>query len=81
MDTSENNPKILGSFEMCCWRRKRKIIWPESVKKVLRRVKEKRSMLHIKGTKANWICHILSSNCHLKTRYWRKEKGREDEEE
>jgi len=35
-------------------------------KKVLRRVKEKRKMLHIKRTKAKWICHILSRKCHLK---------------
>jgi hypothetical protein len=34
--------------------------------KVLRGVKEKRNMLHLKRTKAKWICHILSRNCNLK---------------
>jgi len=66
MDTLESRPDILESFEMRCWRMKEKIMWTERVKEVLRRVKEKRNMLHIKRTKANWICHILSRNCHLK---------------
>jgi hypothetical protein len=66
MDTSESKREILGRFEMWCWRRKEKIIWTELVKQVLRRVKEKRNILHIKRTKVNWICHILSRNCHLK---------------
>jgi len=66
MDTSESRLEILGSFEMWCWRRKESIIWTERVKKLLRRVKEKKNMLHIKRTKANWSCHILSRNCPLK---------------
>jgi hypothetical protein len=66
MDTSESRREILGSFEMWCWRRKEKIIWTELVKKVLRRVKEQMNMIHIKRRKSNWICNILSRNCHLK---------------
>jgi len=35
-------------------------------KEVLHRVKEKRNILHtIKRRKANWIGHILRSNCLL----------------
>jgi len=65
MDTADSRPEILGSFEMWRWRRKEKIVWTERLKKVLRRVKEKRNMLYIKRTKAKQICHILTRKCYL----------------
>jgi ppGpp synthetase/RelA/SpoT-type nucleotidyltranferase len=46
-----------------------KIGWthPMEYENVLHRVKEERNIIHkIKRKKANWICHILSSNCLLK---------------
>jgi hypothetical protein len=46
-----------------------KISWTDRVrnKEVLHRVKEERNILHtIKIRKANWIDHILRSNCRLK---------------
>jgi hypothetical protein len=59
----------LESFEMWCWRRMEKISWTDRVRNevVLHRVKEERNILHtIKRRKANWIGHILRSNCLLK---------------
>jgi hypothetical protein len=44
---------------------------------VLHRVKQKRNILHtMKRRKANWIGHILHSNCHLKHVTEGKIKGR-----
>jgi hypothetical protein len=60
--------KYLESFEMWCWRRM-EISWTDRVRneEVLHRVKEERNILHtIKRRKANWIGHILRSNCLLK---------------
>jgi hypothetical protein len=54
---------------MWCWRRMEKISWTDRVRneEVLHRVKEERNILHtIKRRKANWIGHILSTNCLLK---------------
>jgi hypothetical protein len=51
-----------------CWRRE-KVSWADRVRngEILYRVKEERNILHtIKGRKANWIGHILRSNCLLK---------------
>jgi hypothetical protein len=56
------------SFEMWCWRRTEKISWADQVRneEVLLRVKEQRNILHeIRKRKANWIGHILRSNCLL----------------
>jgi hypothetical protein len=45
-----------------------KISWTDHVRnEVLRRVKEKRNILHeISKRKANWIGHILRRNCLLR---------------
>jgi len=47
----------LGSFEMWCWKRMKKISWANQVEneEVLHRVKEKRNIIHtyIKRRKAN----------------------------
>jgi hypothetical protein len=48
--------KHMESFEMCCWRRMKKISWTDHVRNedVLLRVKEQRNMLHeIRKRKAN----------------------------
>jgi len=60
--------KYMGSFEMWCWRRMEKIGWTDRVRnEVLHRVKEQRNILQsIKRKKANWIGHILGTNCLLK---------------
>jgi hypothetical protein len=60
--------KYLESFEMWRWRRMGKISWTDRVRnEVLHRVKEERNILHtIKRRKANWIGHILRTNCLLK---------------
>jgi hypothetical protein len=61
--------KYLESSEMWCWRRMEKIIWTDRVinEEVLYRVKEKRNIVHtIKRRKANWIGHVLLTNCLLK---------------
>jgi hypothetical protein len=60
--------KYLESFEMWCWRRMEKIIWTDHVrnKKILLRVKEQTNILHeISKQEANWIGHILRTNCFL----------------
>ena len=60
--------KHLESFEMSCWRRMEKISWTDHVRNedVLLRAKEKKNILHeIRKRKANWIGHILRSNCLL----------------
>jgi hypothetical protein len=54
---------------MWCWRRMEKISWTNRVRneEVFHRVKEERHILHtIKRRKANWIGHILRTNCLLK---------------
>jgi hypothetical protein len=59
--------KHLESFEMWCWRRMG-ISWMEHVRneEVLLSVKEQRNILHeISKRKANWIGHILRTNCPL----------------
>jgi hypothetical protein len=61
--------KQLVNLEMWCWRRMEKIIWTEHVRneEVLIRIKEQRNILHeIRKWKANWIGHILHSNCLLR---------------
>ena len=53
---------------MWCWRRMEKISWTHHVRNegVLIRVNEHRNILHeIRKRKANWIGHILRSNCLL----------------
>jgi hypothetical protein len=60
--------KHLHSFEMWCWRRMEKISWTDHVRneEVLLRVKDQRNILYeISKRKANWINHILCSNCLL----------------
>jgi len=55
-------------FEMWCWRWMEKIIWTNHVmnEEILHTVKEERHILHtIKRRKANWIGHILHTNCIL----------------
>jgi hypothetical protein len=64
----EVDQKHLESFEMWCWRRMEKSSWTDQVRneEVLLRVKEQRNILHeISKQKANWIGHILSTNCLL----------------
>jgi len=64
--------KHLESFQMWCWRRMEKISWFDHVRneEVLLRVIEQRNILReIIKKKANWIGHILSRNCLLKTSY------------
>ena len=70
--------KYLESFEMWCWRRIEKISWTDHVRNedVLLRVNEQRNILHeIRKRKANWIGHILRSNCLLKQVIEGKIKG------
>jgi hypothetical protein len=70
--------KLLESFEMWCWRRLEKINWTENVRneEVLLRVKEQRNILHeTSKRKANWIGHILRSNCLLQQVIKGKIKG------
>ena len=58
--------KYLESFETWCWRRIKKIKWPEKVtnEQVFERIGEKRTLLiNILHRKANWIGHILRRNC------------------
>ena len=60
--------KYLRSFEMWCLRRM-EISWAKHVRneEVLLRVNEPRNILHeIRKRKANWIGHILHTNCLLK---------------
>jgi hypothetical protein len=60
-----------------------KISWTDHVRseEALQRVKLERNILHtIKRRKANWIGHILRSNCGL-THVIERYKGQEDEEE
>jgi hypothetical protein len=61
--------KNLESFEMWCWRRMKNISWTDHTvrnEEVLLRVKEQRNILHeILKRKANWIGHILRTNCLL----------------
>ena len=61
-----------------CWRRMEKISWTDHVRneEVLLRVNEQRNILHeIRKRKANWIGHILRSNCFLKQVMEGKIKG------
>jgi hypothetical protein len=56
-----------------------KISWTDSVRneEVLHRVKEERNIVHtITRRKANWIGHILLSNCLLKHLIEQKIEGR-----
>jgi hypothetical protein len=60
--------KCLESFEMWCCRRMEKISWTARVNNeaVLHRVKKESNILHtIRRRKANWIGHILRTNCLL----------------
>jgi len=70
--------KHLESFEMWSWRRMEKISWTDHVRneEVLLRVKEQRNILHeISKWKANWIGHILRTNCLLQRVIEGKIKG------
>ena len=70
--------KYLESFEMWCWRGLEKISWIDHVRneEVLLRVNEQRNILHeIRKRKANWIGHILRTNCFLKRVIEGKIKG------
>jgi hypothetical protein len=70
--------KLLGSFEMWCWRRTENIIWTDHVRneEVLLRVMDQTKILHeISRRKANWIDHILRKNCLLQHVIARKTKG------
>jgi hypothetical protein len=61
--------KYLESFEMWCQRKMEKISWTDRVSNeaVLYRVKEDRNKFDtIRRRKANWIGHILRTNCLLK---------------
>ena len=60
--------KYLENFEMCCWRRMEKIKWSEKVtnKQVFDHIGEKMTLLNnVLRIKANWIGHILRTNCLL----------------
>ena len=70
--------KCLESFEMWCWGRMEKVSWTDHVRneEVLLRVNEQRNILHeIRKRKANWIGHILCTNCLLKQVIEGKIKG------
>jgi len=70
--------KHLESFEMWCWKKMEKISWTNYVRneEVLLTVNEQRSILHeIRKRKANWIGHILRTNCLLKQVIEGKIKG------
>jgi len=70
--------KHLESFEMWCWRRMERISWTDHVRneEVLRGVKEQRNILHeISKRNANWIGHILRTNCLLQRFIKGKVKG------
>jgi hypothetical protein len=60
--------KYLGSFEMWCCRRMKKISWTDRVRneevRVLQSGKKERNILQtIKRRKANRIGHVLRRNC------------------
>ena len=70
--------KYLESFEMWCWGRMVKMSWTDHVRneEVLLRVNEQRNNLReIRKRKANWIGHILRTNCLLKQVIEGKIKG------
>jgi hypothetical protein len=77
--TRKVDQKYMESLEMWCWRRMEKISWTDRVRnEVLCRVKEDTDILHkLKRRKANWIGHILLSNCLLKHIIEEKKKGKE----
>jgi len=70
---------------MWCWKWIENINWTDRVRnyEVLQRVKKERNILHtIKRRKANWIDHILHSNCLVKqVNEGKKQERREEEEE
>jgi hypothetical protein len=73
----------VGSFEIWCWRGKKKLSLTDRVKneEVSQRVKEDRNILHtIKRRKANWIGLILQRNYLLKN-VTEERWNRRDEEE
>ena len=53
---------------MSCCRKMEKIYWTDRVRdEVLQRVRKERNILQtIKRKKANWIGHVLGTNCLLK---------------
>jgi len=60
--------KQLESIEVWCWRKMEEISWTDRVRngEVLLRVNEQRNILHeMIKRKANWIGHILHTNCLL----------------
>lgn len=73
------NKIYLESFEMWCCR-KMKICWTDRVRdEVLQSGTEKRNILiTIKKRKANWIGHVLDTNCILKHIVEGKIDGRTD---
>ena len=61
--------KYLESSEVWCWRKMKKISWPDRLRNedVLQTVSEERNILHtIQRGKTNWIGHILRRNGFLK---------------
>jgi hypothetical protein len=69
LDTSENRPEFLESFEVWYWRRVKKIRCTDEVRneEMLQRVKEERNILNaIKRRKIHWAGHNLRMNCLLK---------------
>jgi hypothetical protein len=52
---------------MWYWGKMEKIIWTDSVRKVLHGIKDGKNVLHtIQIRKANWVGHVLCRNCLLK---------------
>jgi hypothetical protein len=61
--------RYLGRFGMWCWRVKKNINWTDCVRneEVLHRIKKERNFTQtIQRRRANWIGHILRSDCILK---------------
>ena len=73
----EVREKYLEGFVMWYYRTMEKISWTDRLgNEVLRTVKERRNILHtVDGRKANWIGHVLCSNCLLTTCYCRDDRG------
>ena len=61
---SESRSEVPEDFEMWCWRRTENVSLTDRVTEVLNKVRKERNIQHtIKKKKANWIGHILHSNC------------------
>jgi hypothetical protein len=65
VDTSESRLEIPGSFA-ACWKRM-EVSWNDRVRNEIYRTVEERNIVHtIKRRKANWVGHILRTNCLIK---------------